>query len=74
VSNLGVFDFNTPDHSMRVRSVHPGVTVEVVQEATGFALVTNGDVPETRLPTAEELRLIREVIDPQSMRDAEVKA
>jgi acyl CoA:acetate/3-ketoacid CoA transferase beta subunit len=73
VSNLGVFDFETPDHSMRVRSVHPGVTVDEVQKATGFSLVTNGDVPESRLPTDEELRLIREVIDPQSLRDTEVK-
>ena len=74
VSNLGVFDFDTSDHSMRVRSVHPGVTVDEVQEATAFALATNGKVAETRSPTEEELRLIREVIDPQSLRDTEVKA
>jgi acyl CoA:acetate/3-ketoacid CoA transferase beta subunit len=72
VSNLGVFDFNTPDHSMRVRSVHPGVTVDEVQEASGFPLSTDG-VAESRPPTDEELRLIREVIDPRSLRDAEVK-
>jgi acyl CoA:acetate/3-ketoacid CoA transferase beta subunit len=74
VSNLGVFDFDTPDHSMRVRSVHPGVTVEDVRSATGFELVAGGAVPETRAPTEEELRLIREVVDPQSLRDTEVKA
>ncbi len=74
VSNLGVFDFNTPDHSMRVRSVHPGVTVEEVQEATGFPLSFEGEVPETRPPSLEELRLIREVIDPQSLRELEVKS
>ena len=74
VSNLGVFDFATPDHSMRVRSVHPGVTVDDVQEATGFALAVDGEVTETRSPTEEELRLIREVIDPQGLRDAEVKS
>jgi len=51
VSNLGVFDFDTPDHSMRVRSVHPGVTVDEVREATGFPLANNGDVAETRAPT-----------------------
>jgi acyl CoA:acetate/3-ketoacid CoA transferase beta subunit len=74
VSNLGVFDFDTPDHSMRVRSVHPGVTVEEVQTATGFDLAVRGPVSETREPTDEELRLIREVIDPQGLRDAEVKS
>jgi acyl CoA:acetate/3-ketoacid CoA transferase beta subunit len=74
VSNLGVFDFDTPDHAMRVRSLHPGVTLEAVQEATGFPLATDGGVAETRPPTDDELRLIREVIDPQALRDAEVKA
>ena len=39
VSNLGVFDFETADHVMRLRSVHPGVTVAEVAEATGFDLV-----------------------------------
>ena len=73
VSNLGVMDFQTPDHSMRLRSVHPGVTVDEVVEATGFPLVVEGDVAETRMPTDEELQLIRDVLDPGGMRDAEVK-
>jgi acyl CoA:acetate/3-ketoacid CoA transferase beta subunit len=73
VSNLGVFDFETPDHRMRVRSVHPGVALDDVRDATGFELVIPEDVQETRLPTAEELRLIREVIDPKGLRTTEVK-
>jgi acyl CoA:acetate/3-ketoacid CoA transferase beta subunit len=73
VSNLGVFDFETPDHRMRVRSVHPGVSLEEVQESTGFELAVADDLDETRLPTAEELRLIREVIDPAGLRTTEVK-
>ncbi|MGW2344770.1 CoA-transferase subunit beta [Streptomyces sp. NPDC001661] len=75
VTNLAVLDFDTDDHAMRLVSVHPGVTVEEVQEATGFALVLpeGGEVPTTREPTAEELRLIREVIDPGSKRNLEVK-
>jgi acyl CoA:acetate/3-ketoacid CoA transferase beta subunit len=73
VSNLGVFDFETPDHRMRLRSGHPGVTVEQIVEATGFELVIPADVDETRQPTDEELRLIREVIDPNDLRKTEVK-
>ncbi|MER6052190.1 CoA-transferase [Streptomyces sp. NPDC001793] len=72
VSNLGVFDFATPDHTMRLVSLHPGVTAEEVQDATGFPLARADEVPCTREPTAEELRLIREVIDPQGLRDREV--
>jgi len=72
VSNLGVFDFATPDHRMRLRSVHPGVTVDEVRVATGFELVVDGEAPTTRLPTAEELELIRTIIDPRDTRSAEV--
>ncbi|MER5184463.1 CoA-transferase [Streptomyces sp. NPDC002896] len=72
ISDLGVFDFETPDQTMRLRSLHPGVTVKQVREATGFALTIPDDVPYTREPTPEELRLIREVIDPNGLRDREV--
>lgn len=72
VSNLGVFDFETPDHAMRLRSVHPGVSVDDVVAATGFELVIPGDVPTSRLPTADELRLLTEVIDPKGTRLREV--
>jgi acyl CoA:acetate/3-ketoacid CoA transferase beta subunit len=73
VTNLATMDFDTPDHRMRLRSVHPGVTVEEVVEATGFPLVVDDRVDESRLPTDEELRLIREVLDPHDARSAEVR-
>ncbi|WP_327722460.1 CoA-transferase [Streptomyces sp. NBC_00490] len=72
VSDLGVFDFATPDHSMRLASLHPGVSVEQVAEATGFALNIPDEVPYTREPTEEELELIREVLDPAGVRSREV--
>ncbi len=72
VSNLGVFDFDTPDKTMRLASVHPGVSVDEVVEATGFELVVPAEVPESRAPSAEELRLIREVLDPEGLADKEV--
>ncbi len=72
VSNLGVFDFETPDHSMRIRSLHPGVTVDEVVAATGFELVIPDEIPTSRLPTPDELRLLDEVIDPAGTRHREV--
>jgi acyl CoA:acetate/3-ketoacid CoA transferase beta subunit len=72
VSNLGVFDFNTPDHAMRLVSVHPGVSVGNVIESTGFELVIPDGVPETRAPSDEELKLIREVLDPNGVANKEV--
>jgi acyl CoA:acetate/3-ketoacid CoA transferase beta subunit len=74
VSNLGVFDFETPDHTMRLRSFHPGVEVDDIVRATSFALTIATDVEETRLPTPEELTILRTVLDPGSQRDREVKS
>lgn len=62
VSDLGVFDFDTPDRGMRVRSLHPGVTLAEVRAATAFELAAADEIPYTRDPTPEELRLIREVL------------
>ncbi len=72
VSDLGVFDFATDDHRMRIRSLHPGVTVDQAQEATGFELAVPDEVPETRLPTPDELELLGTVIDPDGTRYREV--
>jgi acyl CoA:acetate/3-ketoacid CoA transferase beta subunit len=72
ISNLGVFDFATPDRSMRLVSVHPGVPVDEVLAQTGFELVLPSRVPETRLPSDEELRLLRERIDPKGFANREV--
>jgi len=73
VTDLGVYDFETDDGTMRVRSLHPGVTLADAQEASAFPFAVSGDVPESRLPTAEELRLIREVFDPGGARTAEFR-
>ncbi len=72
VTNLAVLDFGGPDHAMRLRSVHPGVTVSDVADATGFILAAPLQVPQTRLPTRDELVLIREQLDPDSRRDQEL--
>jgi acyl CoA:acetate/3-ketoacid CoA transferase beta subunit len=72
VTNLAVLDFGGHDHAMRLRSVHPGVTVSDVADATGFLLASPLRVPQTRLPTAAELTLIRDQLDPDSRRDQEL--
>ncbi|HWC84321.1 MAG TPA: CoA-transferase [Pseudonocardiaceae bacterium] len=72
VTNLAVLGFDTPDHRMRLVSVHPGVTVEEVQEQTGFPLDTS-DVGQTREPTGDEQALIDTRLDPKGLRDKEVR-
>lgn len=71
VTNLAALDLGGPDGRMRLVSVHPGVTVDEVVEATGFELHVDGDVPESRLPTDEELALL-ERLDPTGLRHREV--
>ncbi|MEV7441914.1 CoA-transferase [Streptomyces sp. NPDC091204] len=73
VSDLGVLDFGGPGHAMRLVSVHPGVTAREIRAATGFELAAAEEVPYTREPTPDELRLIREVIDPKGLREREVR-
>ena len=52
--------------------MHPGVSVDEVVAATGFDLVVDVDTPTTRLPTADELRILREVLDPKGYREKEL--
>lgn len=73
VTDLAVLDFDTPDRTMRLRSVHPGVTVQDVREATGFPLTVPDDVATSRLPTQTELELIRGCLDPAGAREREVR-
>jgi acyl CoA:acetate/3-ketoacid CoA transferase beta subunit len=64
VTNLAVLVRDQDDKPFRIESVHPGVDVDTVVSATGFALDVPSDVPETQVPTAGQLRLLREEIDP----------
>lgn len=73
VSNLGVFDFGGPDHTMRALSLHPGVEPDQVRANTSFEVHGLDGAERTRLATGVELELIRERIDPQALRDKEVK-
>jgi glutaconate CoA-transferase subunit B len=68
VSNLAVLDFGGPSSGLRLRSLHPGVTAEQVDERTSFPLARADELRETPAPTAEQLRLIRTVLDPHDLR------
>jgi glutaconate CoA-transferase subunit B len=68
VSDLAVLDFGGAGRTMRLKSLHPGVTVDQVREQTGFELALATEVTETPTPTPEQLRWIREVLDPNDLR------
>jgi glutaconate CoA-transferase subunit B len=68
VTNLAVFDFEPGTERMRLKSVHEPGTVRQVLDATGFDPVVPAEVPATPPPTAEQVELIRTVIDPGGWR------
>jgi acyl CoA:acetate/3-ketoacid CoA transferase beta subunit len=70
VTDLGQFDF--ANQRLRLTSLHPEVTLEQVRSHTGFDLEIAPDLQETPLPTSEELRLLREEIDPLGIRRLEL--
>lgn len=72
ITDLGVFDFGGPGHTIRLLSVHPGVTVEDVLNSSGCEITAGERVPETRTPSETELILIRDVLDPRRLREKEV--
>ena len=72
VTDLCVLDFEGPEHAVRVRSLHPGVSFDEVQEKTGFPLLKAPNLGETPHPTAAQLTLIRR-LDPHDLRAAQLK-
>jgi acyl CoA:acetate/3-ketoacid CoA transferase beta subunit len=70
ISDLGQFDW--ANGRMRLISTHPGVTASDVKKKTGFELEIAPDVTETEPPNDEEIRLLREQIDPLNVRKLEM--
>jgi len=70
ITDLGQFDWAYG--RMRLISTHPSVTIEQIQKKTGFELDIAPDVNETPPPTTEEIRLLREEIDPLGVRKLEM--
>ncbi len=70
ISDLGQFDFH--QGSMRLISYHPGVSIERIKKKTGFPLQYAPNLTETPHPSVEQLRLIRQEIDPFGIRDLEL--
>jgi acyl CoA:acetate/3-ketoacid CoA transferase beta subunit len=70
ITDLGQFDF--ADGKMRITHIHPGVSMDRIRAKTGFELEIAPQLEETQPPTAEEVRLLREVIDPLGIRKLEL--
>lgn len=64
VTDLGVYHFDD-DGEMRLDTLHPGATLDDVHGAMGWPVRVSGELTTTPPPSREELRLIREVLDPE---------
>ncbi|HID96565.1 MAG TPA: CoA-transferase subunit beta [Candidatus Latescibacteria bacterium] len=64
ITDLAIMGFDESTKKMRLESIHPGVSLEEIKEKTGFELIVPEEVPETEPPTPEELRILREEVDP----------
>lgn len=71
-TNLAVYGFDEKARMMKVESIHPGVTADMIRENTGFDIEIPPDVPTTEMPTEEELRTIIK-LDPDNIRYTEFR-
>jgi len=64
ITNLAVLGYDESTRRMRVESLNPGVTFGDVQANTGFELLKAPEIGDTEPPGPEELRILREEVDP----------
>ncbi len=64
ITQLAVLGFDEKTGRMRLEQIHPNVTVDQVQDATGFELLVADDLSETTPPTEKELAILRTDVDP----------
>ena len=67
ITNKAVLRFHPETKEACLASYHPGCTIDEIRGMTGWDLQVADDVHETEPPRAEELRVIREVLDPHRM-------
>lgn len=64
VSTMGLMDYDPSSCRMRLKGLYPGVTEQEIITNTGFELIMPTKVEAIPAPSTEELRLLREEIDP----------
>lgn len=64
ITNLAVLGFHPETKRMRIEQLHPGVSVEEVQQNTGFSIDPAADIGHTEPPRKEELEVLRREVDP----------
>ena len=64
ITDLTVMSIDRSEGRLQVEKLMPGVTLDQVGESTGFDLLTAPEVVSVDQPAAEDLRVLREEVDP----------
>jgi len=67
ITQLGIYGFDDETKRLQLLSLHPGVTVEEIRENSSFEILIPGKVGTSPEPTREDLRILREEIDPAAI-------
>jgi len=64
ITDLGVYSFSDLTHKMILSEIHPGISIEDIKANIGWDIKFSSNLVKTKSPTKEELRIIREELDP----------
>jgi glutaconate CoA-transferase, subunit B len=64
ITQLGIYGFDETTKRLKLLSKHPGVTAEQIKENSNFEIIITDEVVTTPEPDAEQLRILRQEIDP----------
>jgi glutaconate CoA-transferase subunit B len=67
ITDLCIFDFDPRSKKARIKSLHPGVTKRQVLKNMRWRPIMPWKIPVTKPPTKEELRILREKVDPKGV-------
>lgn len=67
ITDLGVYTFSKETHEMILTEIHPGVPISAIQENAGWEVKIGDSLAKTKAPSMEELRIIREDLDPDKI-------
>jgi glutaconate CoA-transferase, subunit A len=71
ISDLGMFELDPEQKRFRLASIHPGVSLDKIKAQTGGDFLIAEPLPQTEAPSQDDLRLIREEVDPFGIRQLE---
>jgi glutaconate CoA-transferase, subunit A len=71
ISDLGIFELDPEEKRFRLVSIHPSISLDTVRTRTGGDFLIPDPLPQTEPPSEDDLRLIREEVDPFGIRQLE---